>query len=169
MVLTDRNDAGTRLPSETAPLQRSGLRTQIGNTATEFDAAWHGLIEIRPVNRSFLKERQQYRADPTDENALIHDLRLLDAKSPAQIRDRRMSVVRPESNHHPLFDDPGDETSIADFSAFCRFDGPARSIARMRVGRAAARGCDAPPGRADDLAHLAQERGLRREADDLGA
>lgn len=50
MVLTDRDDAGTRLPIETAPVQRSGLRTEIGNAATEVDAAWHGRTEIKPVN-----------------------------------------------------------------------------------------------------------------------
>jgi hypothetical protein len=132
-VVADRDGTGVPLSIGTAPLRQAGLRWYIENAATDFYSAYHRWTKGKPVNWLFLKVQQQYRTDPTDNAALIRDPSLLDPHWQAHIRDRLIHIVREESRYHPLFYNLGDETGIADLSAFWDFDLSPESIAGMRV------------------------------------
>jgi hypothetical protein len=133
MVPADRSGTGPPLSVHTAPLQAAGLRWYIENIATDFYSQYHRFTPGRPVNWRFLDVQHRYRADPDDLSALVRDPSLSDPDWQARIDARLTGIVREEEAFHPLFYNLGDETGIADLSAFWDFDLSSVSLAGMRV------------------------------------
>lgn len=132
-VVADRDNTGVPLAIGTAPLRAAGMRWYIENAATDFYSAYHRWTKGKPVNWLFLQQQQLYRTDPTDNAALLRNPSLLDTAAQTHIRKRLIDIVHQESRYHPLFYNLGDETGIADLSAFWDFDLSPQSIAGMRV------------------------------------
>jgi hypothetical protein len=131
-VIEDRDGTGTPLAVETAPLLRSGLRWYVENIATDFYAQYHRWTPGKPVNWRFVALQQRYRANHDDLSALMRDPSLSDPVWQARIDARLTAVVRQEARFHPLYYNLGDETGIADLSAFWDFDLSPESLAGMR-------------------------------------
>jgi hypothetical protein len=132
-VVADRDGTGVPLPIPTAPLRQAGLRWYIENAATDFYSAYHRWTKGKPVNWRFVELQRRYHIDPSDNTALIRDPSLIDPRWQAHIRNRLIDIVRQEARFHPLFYNLGNETGIADLSAFWNFDLSPESIAGMRV------------------------------------
>jgi len=132
-VIADRDGTGTPLSVETAPLRKAGLRWYIENIATDFYSAYHRWTPGKPVNWRFVALQQQYSANPNDMAALIRDPSLSDPVWQARIDARLTAVVHQEQHDHPLFYNLGDETGIADLTAFWDFDFSPESLAGMRA------------------------------------
>ena len=132
-VIADRDGTGTPLPIQTAPLQGAGLRWDIENIATDFYSAYHRWTPGKPVNWRFLDVQRSYRADPSDNAALIRNPSLADPVWQARINARLAGIVRQQARFHPLYYDLGDETGIADLTAFWDFDLSPGSVAGMRL------------------------------------
>ncbi|HVC59978.1 MAG TPA: beta-galactosidase [Acetobacteraceae bacterium] len=132
-VIADRDGTGTPLPVQTAPLLRAGLRWYIENAATDFYSAYHRWTPGKPVNWRFVELQKRYRANPDDLSALVRDPSLSDPAWQAHIDARLTAIVRQESRYHPLYYNLGDETGIADLSAFWDFDLSPASLAGMRA------------------------------------
>lgn len=132
-VIADRDGTGTPLSIQTAPLHHAGLRWYIENIATDFYSSYHRWTPGQPVNWRFLAVQRQYRADPHDLSALIRDPSLSDPVWQARIDARIAAIVRQQRRAHPLFYDLGDETGIADLTAFWDFDFSPDSLNFMRA------------------------------------
>jgi hypothetical protein len=132
-VIADRGGTGTPLPVLTAPLRQAGLRWYIENAATDFYAQYHRWTPGKPVNWRFVDVQQRYRANPDDLSALMRDPSLSDPASQARIDERLTGIVRREQHFRPLYYSLGDETGIADLSAFWDFDLSPASLAGMRT------------------------------------
>lgn len=131
-VVADRDNTGVPLSIGTAPLRQAGMHWYVENAATDFYSAYHRWTKGKPVNWLFLQVQQQYRTDPADDTALIRDPSLLAPHWQAHIRHRLIDIVHEEARFHPLFYNLGDETGIADLSAFWDFDISPESVAGMR-------------------------------------
>ena len=132
-VIADRDGTGTPLAVQTAPLIQAGLRWYIENSATDFYSAYHRWTPGKPVNWRFIALQQRYRADQHDLTALMRDPSLSDPVWQARIDARLTAIVRQEQRYHPLFYNLGDETGIADLSAFWDFDFSPKSLSGMRA------------------------------------
>jgi len=132
MVIADRDGTGTPLPVQTAPLVQAGLRWYVENIATDFYSAYHRWTPGKTVNWRFQDLQRRYRADPDDLSALVRDPSLSDPVWQARIDARLTATVRQEARFHPLYYDLGDETGIADLTAFWDFDLSPASLAGMR-------------------------------------
>jgi len=132
-VIDDRDGTGTPLSVETAPLTKAGLQWYIENIATDFYSAYHRWTPGKPVNWRFVALQQQYSANPDDMAALIRDPSLSDPVWQARIDARLAAVVHQQQRYHPLFYNLGDETGIADLTAFWDFDFSPESLAGMRA------------------------------------
>ena len=132
VVIANRDGTGTPVERQTGPLLANGLRWYVENIATDFYAPYHRWFPGRPVNWRFVEAQRRYRADPSDERALWRDPSLADVVWQRTIRDRLMATVREQERYHPLYYSLGDETGIADLSAFWDFDMSPGSLADMR-------------------------------------
>ena len=132
-VIADRDGMGTPLSVETAPLLKAGLHWYIENIATDFYSAYHRWTPGKPVNWRFVALQRQYSANPNDMAALMRDPSLSDPIWQARIDARLTAIVHQEQRYHPLFYNLGDETGIADLTAFWDFDFSPESLAGMRV------------------------------------
>ena len=131
-VIADRDGTGTPLAVQTAPLQQAGLRWYVENIATDFYAQYHRWTPGKPVNWRFTDLQQRYRANPDDLGALVRDPSLSDPVWQARIDARLTAIVRQEARFDPLYYNLGDETGVADLSAFWDFDLSPASLAGMR-------------------------------------
>jgi hypothetical protein len=132
-VIADRDGTGTPLDLQTAPPRQSGLRWYIENIATDFYASYHRYTPGRPVNWRFLAAQERYRANPADDNALWREPSLLDVARRERIRERLTATVRQQKSDRPLYYSLGDETGIADLSAYWDFDLSPASVAGFRT------------------------------------
>jgi len=132
-VIADRDGTGTPLTVQTAPLIKAGLGWYIENAATDFYSAYHRWTPGKPVNWRFAALQQQYRANENDLAALMRDPSLSDPAWQARIGARLTAIVRDQRRYHPLYYCLGDETGIADLTAFWDFDFSPDSLAAMRV------------------------------------
>ncbi len=101
------------IPALPAPFA-SGARFYVENVATDFYAAYHRWTPGQPVNRAF----QQERAAPTWRRSPS----LSDPVWLARIAARLDRTVRAYAPDRPLYYSLGDETGIADLSAYWDFD-----------------------------------------------
>ena len=132
-VIADRDGGGTPLARQTAAPREAGLRWYIENIATDFYASYHRYTPGRPVNWRFLEAQERYRANPDDDTALFREPALPDPAWRDRIRDRLTKTVGQQKSSHPLYYSLGDETGIADLSAYWDFDLSPASIAGFRA------------------------------------
>ena len=133
MVTANRDGTGTPLEQQTAPLRAADVRWYVENIATDFYSAYHRWFPDHRVNWRFLEAQARYRADPGDDRALWRDPSLLDRGWQRRIDDRLARTVREQARFHPIYYNLGDETGIADLSAFWDFDLSPVSLSGMRA------------------------------------
>lgn len=131
-VIADRDGTGLRVQQQFAPMLATGLPWYVENIATDYYSAYHRWSPPNPVNWRFLEVQRRYRLNPDDETALWRDPSFADPVWRARIRDRLVATVREEMRYRPLYYSLGDETGIADLSAFWDFDLSPGSLAGMR-------------------------------------
>ena len=132
MVMAARGGDVAALPAHAASLRAAGLGCYVENIATDFYSAYHRWSPGHAVNWRFVEAQQAYRADPSGMAPLIRDPSLSDPVWLARITDRLTAHVRAMRGLHPLFYDLGDETGIADLTAFFDFDFSPASLDGMR-------------------------------------
>ena len=132
-VVADRDGTGTPLARQTAAPLAAGLRWYIENIATDLYASYHRYTPGRPVNWRFLAAQERYRANPADDTALFREPSLLDQTWRERIRARLTDTVAQQKSHRPLYYSLGDETGIADLSAYWDFDLSPASVAGFRA------------------------------------
>ena len=112
------------------PLVQQNLRFYLENIATDFYSAYHRWFATQPVNWRFLAAKERYRrGDPA---AFIREPSLSDPQWLDRIGARLGRSVRALRQYRPLYYSLGDETGIADLSAFWDFDLSPDSLAAMR-------------------------------------
>jgi len=131
-ITADREHPAEPRRAALANLRAAGLGFDIENIATDFYSAYHRWSPHKAINWRFLEAQQRYRADPSDRRLLFRDPSLSDPVWLARIRARLMTTVRTYQPYHPLYYDLGDETGIADLTAFFDFDLSPDSLAGMR-------------------------------------
>src|ERR1700722_848424 len=132
MVMADRGRGGTPLDRETQVPRAAGLNWYVENIATDFYASYHRYTPGKPVNWRFLAAQEAYRANPSNTAALIREPSLEDPAWRAKIAARLAATVSKEKPFHPLFYSLGDETGIADLTAYWDFDLSPYSLAGFR-------------------------------------
>jgi hypothetical protein len=133
MVMADRDGTGTPLNQQTAAPRAAGLRWYIENIATDLYSSYHRYTPGKPVNWRFLEAQQRYRANPADVTALFREPPLPYPAWRDRIRRRLTETVLQQKPNRPLFYSLGDETGIADLSAFWDFDLSPVSVAGFRA------------------------------------
>jgi hypothetical protein len=121
-LMADRDGTGIPLDRQTPIPQQAGLRWYIENIATDFYASYHRYTPGKPVNWRFLEAQRQYRANVDDNTALFRVPSLLDPSWRDRVATRLTGTVHQQSLYHPLYYSLGDETGIADLSAYWDFD-----------------------------------------------
>jgi hypothetical protein len=132
-VLANRDGSGTPVERQFAPMLENGLRWYVENIATDYYSAYHRWSPPHPVNWRFLEAQQRFRARIDDESALWREPSFADPVWQRRIRDRLIATAREQMRYRPLYYSLGDETGIADLSAFWDFDLSPGSLAGMRV------------------------------------
>lgn len=129
MVMADRDGTGIPLDRQTPAPRGAGLRWYVENIATDFYASYHRYTPGKLVNWRFIAAQERLRANPGDETALVREPSLLDQVWRERIRARLTKTVQQQKPHQPLYYSLGDETGIADLSAFWDFDLSPASVA----------------------------------------
>jgi hypothetical protein len=132
-VIANRDGAGMPVQLQIAPMLGNGLRWYVENIATDYYSAYHRWSPPHPVNWRFLDVQHRYQQDPNDQTALWRDPSFADPVWQKRIRDRLISTVHEQMRYRPLYYSLGDETGIADLSAFWDFDMSPGSLHDMRV------------------------------------
>ncbi len=132
-VMANRDGTGVPVEQQTAAPRQTGLRWYVENIATDFYSSYHRYTPGQPVNWRFLAAQERYRANPDDVTSLFREPPLLDRTWRERIHDRLTDTVRQQRSFHPLYYSLGDETGIADLSAFWDFDLSPSSIAGFRA------------------------------------
>ena len=133
MVESDhRAERRTYLSDELDPLLANDLRCYLENIATDFYSPYHRWSGNLPVNWKFLEVKKRYRENPLDPSALIREPSLTDRGWLQNVHDRLSRDVRALQPYRPLYYNLGDETGIADLSAFWDFDFSETSLTAMR-------------------------------------
>ena len=132
-VIANRDGSGIPVEQQIAPILSNGLRWYVENIATDYYSAYHRWSPPRPVNWRFQEVQHRYQQNPDDETALWRDPSFADPVWQARIRDRLIATVHEQMRYHPLYYSLGDETGIADLSAFWDFDMSPGSLAGMRT------------------------------------
>jgi hypothetical protein len=122
MVMANRDGTGIPAEKQFAPMQAAGLSWYVENAATDFYSAYHRWFPNREVNWRFVEAQQCFQQNPDDETVFWRDPSFADPAWQQRIRDRLITTVREQSRHHPLYYSLGDETGIADLTAFFDFD-----------------------------------------------
>jgi Beta-galactosidase len=131
-VIANRDGTGTPVQQQFAPMLANGLHWYVENIATDFYSAYHRWFPNQPVNWRFLEVQHRYQQNPDDQTALWRDPSFADPIWQQKICDRLMTTVHEEARYHPLYYNLGDETGIADLSAYWDFDLSPDSLAGMR-------------------------------------
>ena len=132
VIIADREHPDQLRTQPLAALRSAGMGFDVENIATDFYSAYHRWFPNKPVNWRYVEAQQRYRADPSNDTLLFRDPSLSDPVWLARIRARLITTVRGYRPYHPLYYDLGDETGIADLSAFWDFDLSPASLAGMR-------------------------------------
>ena len=132
MVMANRDGTGMPVEKQFAPMRAAGLSWYVENIATDFYSAYHRWFPNREVNWRFVEAQQRYQQNPDDETVFWRDPSFADPAWQQRIRDRLIATVHEQSRHHPLYYSLGDETGIADLTAFFDFDLSPGSLAEMR-------------------------------------
>jgi hypothetical protein len=132
-VIANRDGTGIPLQRQIAPMLANGLRWYVENIATDYYSAYHRWSPPHPVNWRFLDVQHRSRRDPDDEAALWRDPSFADPVWRTRVRDRLIATVHDQRRYRPLYYNLGDETGIADLSAFWDFDMSSGSLAALRV------------------------------------
>lgn len=103
------------------------------NIATDFYAEYHRYRRDRRGNQPYYDAKELYKKDPSNKEAFKRHPSLSDPLWLKQIHDRLVDVTRGHSPYRPIFYDLGDESGIADLSAYWDFDFSDHSLAEMRV------------------------------------
>lgn len=103
------------------------------NIATDFYSAYHRYYPDRRVNWKYYEAKELYKQDPSSKEAFKRHPSFSDPAWIGMIHDRLVSVARKHSPYRPVFYDLGDESGIADLSAFWDFDFSDQSLAQMRL------------------------------------
>ena len=133
MIMADRDGTGVPLDQQTPAPRGAGLRWYIENIATDLYSSYHRYTPGKPVNWRFLEAQQRYRANPADTVALSREPPLLDPAWLERIRRRLTDTVRQQKSNRPLYYSLGDETGIADLTAFWDFDLSPVSVTGFRT------------------------------------
>jgi hypothetical protein len=131
-LMADRDGTGIPLERQMPIPQQAGLRWYIENIATDFYASYHRYTPNKPVNWRFVAAQRQYRADPNDLTALFRVPSLLDPAWRDRIAARLIDTVHQQARYRPLYYSLGDETGIADLSAYWDFDLSPASVSGYR-------------------------------------
>jgi Beta-galactosidase len=132
-VMANRDGTATPVGEQYAPMLAAGLPWYVENIATDFYAAYHRWFPDRPVNWWFVAAQRRLRQDPDDQSVFWRNPSFADPVWQRRIRDRLIATVHEESRFHPLFYNLGDETGIADLTAFFDFDLSPGSLEGMRI------------------------------------
>lgn len=132
IIADDKDDPAQSIDQQISSLLDCGLGWYVENIATDFYSAYHRWSPNHPVNWRFVESKKAYQENPRDLAAFMREPSLSDPNWQRKIRDRLMATVRAHRRYRPLFYDLGDETGIADLSAFWDFDFSSYSLAEMR-------------------------------------
>ena len=113
-------------------LYANDMRWYAENLATDFYAAYHRYFPDRRHNLLFYEAKALYEKNPDDKEAFKRQPSLSDPAWLATIRERLTSAARAHSPYGPIFYDLGDESGVADLSAYWDFDFSDHSLAEMR-------------------------------------
>ncbi|MBL8228581.1 MAG: beta-galactosidase [Bryobacterales bacterium] len=113
-------------------LLTNDLQWYAENIATDFYAEYHRYRRDRRVNAPYYEAKDLYRKDPTSKEAFKRHPSLSDPKWLKLVRDRLVEVTRNHFPYRPIFYDLGDESGIADLSAYWDFDFSDFSLTAMR-------------------------------------
>lgn len=108
------------------------LRWYVENMATDFYSEYHRWHADREPNWQFHDVKARHAQDPGSLEPFRRDPSLSDAAWLGKIHDRLVEATRFWSPYRPLFYSLGDETGIADLSAFWDFDFSDASLGGMR-------------------------------------
>ncbi|MEJ0017932.1 MAG: beta-galactosidase [Acetobacteraceae bacterium] len=131
-VMANRDGTGTPVQQQFAPIVANGLPWYVENIATDFYASYHRWTPGRDVNWRFIEAQRRFLQNPDDETVFLREPSFADTAWQQRIRDRLIATVREQSAHKPLYYSLGDETGIADLTAFFDFDLSPGSLAGMR-------------------------------------
>jgi hypothetical protein len=131
-VMANRDGNGTPVEKQFAPMQAAGLSWYVENIATDFYSAYHRWFPNHEVNWRFVEAQQRFQQNPDDETVFWRDPSFADPAWQKRIRDRLIATVHEQSRFHPLYYSLGDETGIADLTAFFDFDLSPGSLEAMR-------------------------------------
>ena len=129
-IAEDRDRPAEGLAQRIAPLKDCGVSWYVENIATDFYSAYHRFFPDKPVNWRFVEAKKAYQAG--DPGAFVRDPSLSDPEWQAKVRARLAETVRVHRPHRPLYYALGDETGIADLSAFWDFDLSRHSVEGFR-------------------------------------
>jgi Beta-galactosidase/Beta-galactosidase trimerisation domain len=133
MVETNHRDQSVSYSAEyLARLTDADLRCYIENIASDFYAPYHKWYDNRSENWRYLEAKERYWANPLDLTAFFREPSLSDPQWLARVQERLVRIVGPLRPYRPLYYNLGDETGIADLSAFWDFDFSPTSLAAMR-------------------------------------
>ena len=133
MVTANRDGTGVPVERQYAPMLAAGLPWYVENIATDFYSAYHRWFTDRPVNWLFNAAQRRFQQDSDDVTVFWRDPSFADPVWQKRIRDRLIATVHEQQRYHPLYYDLGDETGIADLTAFFDFDLSQGSLEGMRV------------------------------------
>jgi hypothetical protein len=124
--------SGTVSVEAISQLLDNDMRWYLENIATDFYSPYHRWSGDRPKDCKFVEAKKRYWENPLDPSALIREPSLSDRDWLNKIRDRLTRVVSGQHPYWPLYYNLGDETGIADLSAFWDFDLSETSLTAMR-------------------------------------
>lgn len=120
----------------TAPpefLLTNDLRWYAENIATDFYAEYHRFRRDRRPNWSFYEARDLFKKDMDSKEAFKRHPSLSDPAWLRKVQDRLVESAKYHSQFRPFFYSLGDESGIADLSAFWDFDFSDYSLSEMRL------------------------------------
>jgi hypothetical protein len=132
-VIANRDGTGKPVEQLYAPLLGAGLRWYMENITTDFYSAYHRYQPGHTPNWRFEELQRRYQQDLSDNSVFLRDPSLSDPVWLAKVRDRLADNVHEEQRYHPLYYSLGDETGIADLTAFWDFDLSPASVVAMRM------------------------------------
>ncbi len=129
-------DAGQYVGRNKAPagfLFDNDLQWYAENNATDFYAEYHRYRPDRQGNWPFYQAKDLFRRDPSSKEAFKRRPSLSDPAWIAKVKERLVNIARDHSPYRPLFYDLGDESGIADLSAYWDFDFSDYALDHMRT------------------------------------
>ena len=110
----------------------NNLRWYAENIATDFYSEYHRYTPDRENHWKYLRAKELYQKDPTSKEPFKRHPSLSDQVWLEKIHDRLVEAAKFWSPYRPFFYSLGDETGIANLSAFWDFDYSDESLNAMR-------------------------------------